>query len=982
MKPNFALNLSHEGISLLHRAKTGWLRVGDVGLDAPDLDAQLNLLRKTAADLETGGLTTKLVIPNSQILYTEIDAPGPDTAARISQIRDGLVGLTPYDVAELVFDWRMAGKRAKVAVVARDTLSEAETFATKYRFNPVSFVAVPDNGAFAGEPFFGPTRHASTLLVDGEVVEPDPEQIAVLGSTGAAGKSRKRRSENSGKTAGPTSHPPDEPPAAEPPAARFDPDIRPDPAHVTDPDLAVPAVTFASRRKQGAAPAPRAGAVRAEPRISFEGGRGGGAASAAVTATSLDLDPPERPNVAERARFTFDIRDDAPPNAGTALYAIPKGEETPADGPAAKAVTAPGQSGPASGAIVLKTPMPMTAPHTADVADPKEMAAERRRQARQKAKDAGAAMIGTIGKLARSTSEAANHPSKPGIAAAASEAEALTVFGARGRVEFRERPKYLGLFLTLLMLLALAVLALWSTYFMNDVTSGLFGTVEEEPQIAAPSVIPQPQPVLPDPVVSEPVVSDPVVSEPIVAEPVVSESVVAEPVAEPADTVPAVAAPAEIETADPVPAPAATPADAGAEIATPEPDPVTNPEPDVTLPFAPTEAAADAAPDAGADPADAGTEIAALPAPEPAPEPEPAPPVVPDPIISAPERQPPPSPAEAEARYAASGIWQLDPEPLVDVPGGGDQLEDIYIASIDPQVSVADAVALPGAQGLDTDRRPPVLNPPAPLGTRFDLDERGLVRPTAEGALNPDGVPVYSGAPPVVPGPRPSDLEVPVDETRLLQDERLLASRPALRPGGLSEANERARLGGFSSDELAAIRPRARPLELAPRGSVFDTAQEETQAAAVDPVFIGEDVTALAVAASRAPPVRPSNFSRVVERALAEATRAPPTPLPEKKTEVLASATVAAPRMPPVPSRASVAKQATVRNAINLGKVNLIGIYGSPSKRRALVRLSSGKYVKVEVGDRVDGGRVSAIGSNELRYVKRGRNITLKMPKG
>ncbi len=86
--------------------------------------------------------------------------------------------------------------------------------------------------------------------------------------------------------------------------------------------------------------------------------------------------------------------------------------------------------------------------------------------------------------------------------------------------------------------------------------------------------------------------------------------------------------------------------------------------------------------------------------------------------------------------------------------------------------------------------------------------------------------------------------------------------------------------------------------------------------------------------------------------------------------------------MPPVPSRASVAKQATVRNAINLGKVNLIGIYGSPSKRRALVRLASGKYVKVEVGDRVDGGRVSAIGSNELRYVKRGRNITLKMPKG
>ena len=85
---------------------------------------------------------------------------------------------------------------------------------------------------------------------------------------------------------------------------------------------------------------------------------------------------------------------------------------------------------------------------------------------------------------------------------------------------------------------------------------------------------------------------------------------------------------------------------------------------------------------------------------------------------------------------------------------------------------------------------------------------------------------------------------------------------------------------------------------------------------------------------------------------------------------------------PSIPSRASVARQATEQNAINLGKVNLIGVYGSPSDRRALVRLKSGRYVKVEVGDRVDGGRVAAIGDTELRYVKGGRNITLKLPKG
>jgi len=71
-----------------------------------------------------------------------------------------------------------------------------------------------------------------------------------------------------------------------------------------------------------------------------------------------------------------------------------------------------------------------------------------------------------------------------------------------------------------------------------------------------------------------------------------------------------------------------------------------------------------------------------------------------------------------------------------------------------------------------------------------------------------------------------------------------------------------------------------------------------------------------------------------------------------------------------------------VRNAINLKRVNLIGVYGKPASRRALVRLSNGRYKKVAVGDRIDGGRVSAIGETELIYQKNGRGVTLKMPKG
>jgi len=79
---------------------------------------------------------------------------------------------------------------------------------------------------------------------------------------------------------------------------------------------------------------------------------------------------------------------------------------------------------------------------------------------------------------------------------------------------------------------------------------------------------------------------------------------------------------------------------------------------------------------------------------------------------------------------------------------------------------------------------------------------------------------------------------------------------------------------------------------------------------------------------------------------------------------------------------ATVAKQATEKNALNLGKVNLIGLFGSKSNRRALVRMSNGSFVRVKVGDRLDGGQVTAIGDGQLSYQKGGRNTTLKLLAG
>ena len=114
------------------------------------------------------------------------------------------------------------------------------------------------------------------------------------------------------------------------------------------------------------------------------------------------------------------------------------------------------------------------------------------------------------------------------------------------------------------------------------------------------------------------------------------------------------------------------------------------------------------------------------------------------------------------------------------------------------------------------------------------------------------------------------------------------------------------------------------------------------------------------------PRLRPKDLKIPVQTALTPATRNRPSD--ETVTRQNSSSFVVA--------------NATLEDAINLRKINVIGIYGSSSKRRALVRMITGRRVMVEVGDRLDGGRVAAITDSELRYVKGGRNVVLKIPKG
>ena len=180
MKPSTALILDHEAIILLHRAQDGWRVIGQANPVADDLDDKMRVLRRTALDLAGGKFATKLVIPNSQILYDRLSVAPAQGERLNSEIRAELDGLTPYSVDELAFDWQETTPgQIDIAVVAEETLSEAEDFAEAHRFNPLCFVAIPEGESFQGEAAFGPSSTAHRLLAPGAKVEANAAPIDI-----------------------------------------------------------------------------------------------------------------------------------------------------------------------------------------------------------------------------------------------------------------------------------------------------------------------------------------------------------------------------------------------------------------------------------------------------------------------------------------------------------------------------------------------------------------------------------------------------------------------------------------------------------------------------------------------------------------------------------------------------------------------------------------------------------------------------------
>ena len=982
MKPNFALSLSFEGLRLMHRAGSGWALVGEVALDDADLNGALTRLRAAALRLEPDGMATKLLIPDAQIRYLALDG----TRTNEDEVRAALDGATPYALADLVYDYSKGGGRTYVAAVARETLDEAEAFAAEHGFNPVSFVAVPDPFAFVGEPFFGATGAAG----DQEVTR-DDEPVVVIGHapTGpdeGAPEASLEPADETGAAARPdaadtdTIDPSPEdtakedlvsapvPPADEAEAARPEPQ---DDADDPDPAPVQNAPPFFGTRR-AAAPAdpaperpapPRLTAPRPEPHpenhdeddtgeapaVSF-GSRRNEAPLVAIP-TSEDAAPPPlsfNPGMGS-APVNFPAANVAATSPDDAATAPTLKANRPAD--------VPRDTAPALAASLTATPDPAPATETA----------------------APAADTDTATGLFRSRRKA------PDPQAPMDESERLTIFGARKPPQkVGGKPRFLGLILTaLLILLLLAVAALAA---LNDEAIARWLGWDAAPveTAAAPPARPTMEPGTPQAPAS-------------------------------GSSAPAVPLP---EVPAPVTAPPARPDPGAPASAQPQVQRDTPAAPDDVAPEdTPAEAPAD--PDARAD------------APDPTPRAAAAGTVL--------------SPAEAQRIYAATGVWQRAPR-IPDSPSG-QAFEEIPVSEAFATPEPRPPRGLPAGTAQDAViARPP--NPPAP-DTEFAFGPDGFVVATPEGALTPDGILAFAGAPPLSPPPRPGTE--PPERTVLDQlagiipdaaptrpdpedQVMVIAARPLLTPpvrrgtqppatepeSAASPSDEGltviagappllppARPGtpppaavspdeaetvelvagppplvpparpdaaaGLTTDGAPGLRPRPRPDGLAP------AAPDAESATGADEASLALD-TEIAAAVRQAS-ARPDPFADATEQAPRASLR--PGLRPGDFERVVASAqpapAVAEPASPSGPTIARVARAATNEGAINLRRINLIGVYGSTSDRRALVRLSNGRYSRVTVGDRLDGGRVRAIGTGSLIYSKRGRRITLEV---
>ena len=999
----FALNLSPESVSLFHKATDGWAVVGTARLDSPDVGAALSALRDEAISVGGEDFTTKLILPNSQILYTSVDATGDGAPADEARVLEALDGATPYARDALAVDWAAQDGKLQIAAVGRQTLDEAERFAKAQGFHPVGFAAIPEPGAFKAEPFFGVTEAAQGLGLSADDLRSD---TPISFGTEAAETVTELEDEIEPfeeAALGDTAFP--EPVAPEPVAA------------------AEPVPTFASRRKSQDDTAPEGEAI-AEPEAVPVSTSDAAVAADSVTSHIADEDTWQPATDEEVSSLA--VEDPAPTSEETALVdaapattpvePLDAGPDTTAESDypfEPEAIANTSQPPEVSAGPVPAEPVEVAAPPVdpilaaddddapaAAVIKPKKKRKSRRGDRKLKAAQAAATAATAATQAAaaskpqirlegvtRPTSDGAKKPTAeelverfrarqaderrpeqrsnpsrfhtatpppPRIAAALQKPDAVaSELAGIGAMPVRKGGgSRLGLLLTGGLLAILASVGMWSALFLSDGQNAVASVAPDsllEPGDSTPEELKEPE-LITEPQLTEPQIPEPqitVITPPDVAVPDTSGATDTQTVDVEAPKTDDVLVPAEAPTvSDKITAGLITPApqpqdgDESLRLARLE-DPLLSSLPAKRFDLA--EPILDAPPEAEDPAAPLSTDISEDPA------------AAPTPLTL----------EEARRAYVADGIWQRAPERIFK-PTSSD-LDELYLAAIDPSVIAQDAVALPDPQAARTDRalqrQPSPVLPDAPV----PVSPGDIVTATPEGALTPSGILVYAGKPWIVPPDRPEGRTVAAPPPEVAEAEAGDIQQPRRRPEGLLEGAERAQLGGRTLEELATLSPRSRPASVIQLAKAAELARLDAERKAEEEAKrVAEELAKKAeqeAAANATGTVSglvlrnvsdPKNRGRARSPRRADRAKRIVVPKPDETQTETASAsstsrTRTGPAVPrsqrvraPSPSRASVTRNATVANQVNLSRMNLIGVYGTSSKRRALVRLALG----------------------------------------
>ncbi|MEM1432088.1 MAG: hypothetical protein AAGG09_21735, partial [Pseudomonadota bacterium] len=867
----FRLYLDHDGISL-RRIGASEAELSTT-LDAPDFEARLAEMRELiaaetakAAGGEPDTAPTEVVLPDSQILYTEVAASGLDDVADAARVRAGLVGATPYDLDELLWDWRLDGKVLRIAVVARETLAEAQQFAAAQGFDPTAYLGNPDEDVFPGHPRFGgtaaesaPPDAASALMRDaaqaasaegdtpesGEPaetspadpaplqtaerpVDPEPAPNADMAPTDASATPAENPSPEAAPAGGASGA---DAPAVPAPVSDNKTAHDAEPAEVagkgddsaeaeTSPESTVSAEAAAEASESTAPPGaesdgpaetpPAPDTVAAAPFVSLRAARDGADAertSPVVPASAT----PEQPTPPK-----------APARRGLSRLRATASEPKPAkrkDAPSPVASKPVGKQNAGKPNTGKQKVDKQTSVSLADTSQTHDLPPPSNTPKLSTLANASAPeTLPPRGKREirrRSTglvvpAPAASAPSKEG---ALNEAESLTVFGARRTESVRGGPRYLGLTLTIGLLAVMGVVALWSLY------------VEDRGEQAVASLPPATAPSEDASNVAQAIEQTEPEGAIEGADALASTEAAAPPAptaTEPTEIPPAASGQTAEDATDPAPAITPLPEDP-----TPSTEDVARAQP-VETPESPQGADSTSAPvapaqsvegtsvaEAPAAPSVATSTAADVPLGDAATPPPVAQPDAPDadtaeaaPAETAPTALPStPAPAPSADVAATEVLTDTPTSPLA--PGASEEPPLTTRALTPPGGPTPAPVRLPDGRLAEADRRDALPTAPVnPLPAGSYLGPDGLVVPLPEGALAPGGYVLFTGRPPIVPPARPSaDAPAPT----ALPDTQDDAS---LAPGAQTETPEAADPLAVADAAVAPLDPLqdARPL--------------------------------------------------------------------------------------------------------------------------------------------------------------------------